>query len=149
MPSSRTASTVIEATSRTPPASSSTLAIASPALIAVTRAGSWLRALSFIWASSSGAVLAALHDHSCRLHHSRCEHTRRELELVRRLPRHEGHDPEGTAGHVHLRHHAVLLHRHDHALHPVARARALVGAALLEQVRELVGRDEALGALPL
>src|SRR5215472_6389661 len=45
-PSWRTASTVIEATSRTPLASSSTLAIASPALILVTRAGIWLRALS-------------------------------------------------------------------------------------------------------
>jgi hypothetical protein len=45
-PSWRTASTVIDATSRTPFADSSTLAIASPALMLVTRAGIWLRALS-------------------------------------------------------------------------------------------------------
>ncbi len=36
----------MEATSRTPLASISTLAIASPVLILVTRAGIWLRALS-------------------------------------------------------------------------------------------------------
>src|SRR5579875_4178108 len=47
-PSSRTASTVIEATRRVPPASSSTLAIASPVLMLMTRAGIWWRALSFI-----------------------------------------------------------------------------------------------------
>src|SRR6478735_5002510 len=45
-PSCWTASTVIEATRRVPPASSSTLAIASPGWMAVTRAGIWLRALS-------------------------------------------------------------------------------------------------------
>src|SRR5690242_6040944 len=45
-PSSWTASTVIEATRRVPPASSSTLAMASPLWMAVTRAGIWLRALS-------------------------------------------------------------------------------------------------------
>src|SRR3984957_9628619 len=50
-PSWRTASTVIEATRRVPPASSSTLAMASPALMAVMRAGIWLRALSFMGAS--------------------------------------------------------------------------------------------------
>src|SRR5579875_371498 len=44
-PSSRAASTVIEATSRTPAASSSTLAMASPLLMLVTRAGIWFRAL--------------------------------------------------------------------------------------------------------
>jgi hypothetical protein len=38
-PSSRAASTVIEATSRTPPASSSTFAVASPTVIAVIVAG--------------------------------------------------------------------------------------------------------------
>src|SRR6266566_28907 len=47
-PSWRTASTVIDATSRTPFAESSTLAIASPALMLVTVAGIWLRALSCI-----------------------------------------------------------------------------------------------------
>ncbi len=41
--SSRAASTVIEATGRTPPASSSTFAIASPSVIPVTRALIWLR----------------------------------------------------------------------------------------------------------
>ena len=38
----------IEATRRVPPASSSTLEMASPLLMAVTRAGIWLRALSGI-----------------------------------------------------------------------------------------------------
>ncbi len=53
-PSCSTASTVIEATSRKPPASSSTLAMASPELMAVTRAGIWLRALSRMsWAPSA------------------------------------------------------------------------------------------------
>src|SRR5262249_60583400 len=47
-PRSRTASTVMDATRRTPLASSSTLAIASPALMLVTLAGIWLRALSFM-----------------------------------------------------------------------------------------------------
>src|SRR5215469_11317605 len=47
-PSSRTASTVIDATRRTPLADSSTLAIASPELMLTTRAGIWLRALSFM-----------------------------------------------------------------------------------------------------
>src|ERR1700734_924550 len=47
-PRSLTASTVIEATRRTPFASSVTLAIASPVLMATTRAGIWLRALSFM-----------------------------------------------------------------------------------------------------
>src|SRR5215467_14427842 len=51
-PSSRTASTVIEATRRTPFASSSTLAIAAPVLILVILAGIWLRALSFMTHSS-------------------------------------------------------------------------------------------------
>jgi MFS family permease len=45
-PSCLTASTVIEATSRVPLASSSTLAIASPLLMLMTRAGIWFRALS-------------------------------------------------------------------------------------------------------
>src|SRR5580692_234815 len=45
-PSCLTASTVIEATRRVPPASSSTFAMASPVLMLVTRAGIWLRALS-------------------------------------------------------------------------------------------------------
>src|SRR6202035_5723023 len=45
-PSSLSASTVIEATRRVPFASSSTLEIASPLLMAVTRAGIWFRALS-------------------------------------------------------------------------------------------------------
>src|SRR6516164_2101705 len=53
-PSWRTASTVIEATRRTPPASSSTLAIASPVLMLVTRAGIWLRALSFMTGTLQG-----------------------------------------------------------------------------------------------
>src|SRR5579862_8788169 len=44
-PSCLTASTVIEATRRTPFASSSTLAMASPLLVLVTRAGIWFRAL--------------------------------------------------------------------------------------------------------
>src|SRR5579862_4594605 len=44
-PSCFTASTVIEATRRTPFASSSTLAMASPLLMLVTRAGIWFRAL--------------------------------------------------------------------------------------------------------
>src|SRR5215471_11343956 len=47
-PRSRTAFTVMDATRRIPLASSSTLAMASPALMLVTRAGIWLRALSFI-----------------------------------------------------------------------------------------------------
>jgi NAD(P)-dependent dehydrogenase (short-subunit alcohol dehydrogenase family) len=51
IPSSRTASTVTEATSRTPPASRTTLAIASPCVMLVTRAGIWLRALSFMRAA--------------------------------------------------------------------------------------------------
>jgi hypothetical protein len=46
--SSLAASTVIEATSRDPPASSSMLAVASPAVMPVTVAGIWLRALSFM-----------------------------------------------------------------------------------------------------
>src|SRR5512132_2025725 len=46
-PRSRTASTVIEATRRSPLASSSTLAVASPAVMPTTRAGTWLRALIF------------------------------------------------------------------------------------------------------
>ena len=46
IPRSRTASTVMEATSRTPPASSTTLAMASPWVMLVTRAGIWFRALS-------------------------------------------------------------------------------------------------------
>src|ERR671937_1625776 len=46
--SSRAASTVIEATTRLPPTSSTTLAIAAPSSIAVTLPGSWLRALSFM-----------------------------------------------------------------------------------------------------
>src|SRR5262249_5692323 len=45
-PSWRTASTVIDATRRTPLADSSTFAIASPVLMLVTLAGIWLRALS-------------------------------------------------------------------------------------------------------
>src|SRR6185312_8352532 len=45
-PSCWTASTVIEATRRVPFASSSTLEMASPLWMAVTRAGIWLRALS-------------------------------------------------------------------------------------------------------
>src|SRR5262245_47471208 len=45
-PRSRTASTVIDATRRTPLASSSTLAIASPEVMPVTLAGIWFRALS-------------------------------------------------------------------------------------------------------
>ena len=44
-PRSRAASIVIDATRRTPPASSSTLAVASPWVMPVTRAGIWLRAL--------------------------------------------------------------------------------------------------------
>src|SRR5215470_19266370 len=47
-PRSRTALTVMDATRRTPLASSSTLAMASPALMPVTRAGIWLRALTFM-----------------------------------------------------------------------------------------------------
>ncbi len=47
-PSSLAASTVIDATRRTPPASISTLAVASPRVIPVTRALIWLRALSRI-----------------------------------------------------------------------------------------------------
>jgi tRNA-Thr(GGU) m(6)t(6)A37 methyltransferase TsaA len=43
-PRSRTASTVMDATGRTPLASNSTLAIASPAVMPVTLAGIWLRA---------------------------------------------------------------------------------------------------------
>src|SRR5580698_397914 len=43
-PSSLAASTVIDATSRTPPAFSSTLAVASPRVIPVTVALIWLRA---------------------------------------------------------------------------------------------------------
>src|ERR1700735_5596758 len=46
--SSLAASMVIDATRRTPPASSSTLAVASPRVTAVTRAPIWLRALSRI-----------------------------------------------------------------------------------------------------
>ncbi len=45
MPSSSTASTVIDATSRVPLASNSTLAMASPRLMPVTLAAIWLRAL--------------------------------------------------------------------------------------------------------
>ena len=48
MPSSVAASVVIEATRRTPPASSSTLVVASPRVMPVTLAGIWLRAESFI-----------------------------------------------------------------------------------------------------
>ena len=44
MPSWSTASTVMEATRRCPPTSISTLAIASPLVMPVTRPGSWLRA---------------------------------------------------------------------------------------------------------
>src|SRR2546423_7744641 len=47
-PSSRTASTVIDATTRWPPTSSATLAIAAPSSMEVTVPGSWLRALIFI-----------------------------------------------------------------------------------------------------
>ncbi len=50
-PSCCTASTVMDATRRIPPASSSTLAIASPLLMPVTLAGIWLRALSCISAA--------------------------------------------------------------------------------------------------
>src|SRR5919198_3143275 len=50
-PSSRAASTVIEATTRLPPTSSTTLAIAAPSSIDVTVPGSWLRALSFMSAT--------------------------------------------------------------------------------------------------
>src|SRR5215469_4513884 len=53
-PSSRTASTVMDATRRIPFASRTTLAIASPALIAVTVAGIWFRALSGIVDSRAG-----------------------------------------------------------------------------------------------
>ena len=49
-PSSRAASVVIDATSRTPPASSSMFAVASPCTMPVTLAGIWLRALSFMGA---------------------------------------------------------------------------------------------------
>src|SRR5262249_30028671 len=51
-PSSRTASTVIDATRRTPLADSSTLAIASPELLLVTRVRLWLRALTCMTAST-------------------------------------------------------------------------------------------------
>jgi hypothetical protein len=47
-PSSRTASVVIEATRRCPPASRTTVAAASPWVIETTLAGIWLRALSCI-----------------------------------------------------------------------------------------------------
>ena len=50
-PSSCAASTVIEATSRVPFASSTTLAVASPCVIPVTRALIWLRALRFMAAA--------------------------------------------------------------------------------------------------
>src|SRR4051794_9759254 len=69
-PSSRTASTVIEATSRSPLASSSTLAIASPDVMATTLAGSWLRALIFTAASLDRSVgdnlLPAPTPHGCQ-----------------------------------------------------------------------------------
>src|SRR5262249_18947442 len=58
-PSWRTASTVIEATSRTPLASSSTLAMASPELMAMTVAGIWLRALSLMRCSSLESCLSS------------------------------------------------------------------------------------------
>ena len=57
-PSSRTASTVMEATRRTPPASRTTLAIASPCVMPVTRAGIWFRALSL----HAGTVVAERRD---------------------------------------------------------------------------------------
>jgi hypothetical protein len=56
MARSRTASTVIEATRRSPLASSSTLAVASPAVMPTTLAGTWLRAL-ILTAASLGRSL--------------------------------------------------------------------------------------------
>jgi hypothetical protein len=52
-PSSRAASTVMEATSRTPFASSTTFAVASPAVTPVTVALIWLRALSCMYVALS------------------------------------------------------------------------------------------------
>src|SRR5262245_48936068 len=54
MPSSSTASTVIDATRRTPLASSSTFAMASPRLMPVTRAGIRFRALILIGTELNG-----------------------------------------------------------------------------------------------
>src|SRR5215831_2061388 len=62
-PSWRTASTVIEATRRTPLASSSTLAIASPTLMPVTRAGIWFRALSCMISVSRDMIDDAYRGH--------------------------------------------------------------------------------------
>jgi len=60
-PSSAAASTVIDATSRTPPASIVTLAVASPLVIPVTLAGILFRALSrMVIAPFSAAGIAAI-----------------------------------------------------------------------------------------
>src|ERR1039457_3794797 len=69
-PSRRTASTVIEATSRAPFASSSTLAMASPALIPVTRAAIWFLALSFMtWLPSGDRLPWPPHASCCARRH--------------------------------------------------------------------------------
>src|SRR5215210_2572264 len=92
-PSSRAASTVIEATSRWPLTSSSTLAIAAPSLMLVMVPVSWLRALSFMAPPLGGTVGVAdrrstrVAVHLRRLAfaadgHRRCRDTDRERRAV-------------------------------------------------------------------
>src|SRR4051812_10105631 len=70
----------------------------------------------------SCATSRQLHDDVGGLHRGDRQHPGLQAELLGRLAAHQRHQSVGTADHLHLSHHRVLLDRGDDAPHPVAGA---------------------------